>query len=161
MFLGPLQSRDLPDQARDQVPGQHPRQGAHRIGLIEADGMSVYVARAAEIPNVLQEIGRLRELTFRDVGEGTGREIDLDSFDATYLHLFIWNASAREVVGAYRLGLTDELIAASDLDGLYAAAKWILGGKEPRFREAVRGYRQARTKALLEDSDPRKPAKPA
>lgn len=90
--------------------------------LIEADGLSVYVARATEIPNVLREIGRLREITFRDVGEGTGREIDLDAFDATYLHLFIWNASTREIVGAYRLGLTDELIAASDLDGLYTAS---------------------------------------
>ncbi len=102
--------------------------------LTEADDLCVYVARAAEIPNVLREIGRLREVTFRDVGEGTGREIDLDSFDATYLHLFIWNASTREVVGAYRLGLTDELIAAAGLDGLYTAS---LFKYDPRLFEAM------------------------
>jgi putative hemolysin len=71
---------------------------------------------------VLREIGRLRETTFRDVGEGTGREIDLDAFDAAYLHLFIWDVAAQEVVGAYRLGPTDEIIPASGIDGLYTAS---------------------------------------
>jgi len=90
--------------------------------LVESDDLQVYVARAAAIPNVLREIGRLREVTFRDVGEGTGREIDLDAFDATYWHLFIWNRTGREIVGAYRLGPTDELIGASGLAGLYTAS---------------------------------------
>jgi putative hemolysin len=55
----------------------------------------------------LREIGRLRELTFRAVGEGTGKSLDLDRFDGEYLHLFVWNASRNEVVGAYRLAGTD------------------------------------------------------
>jgi putative hemolysin len=69
----------------------------------------VYVARAHEIPLALLEIGRLREESFRLVGEGTGRERDLDRFDSSYLHLFVWNLEAREIVGAYRLAATDEI----------------------------------------------------
>ena len=90
--------------------------------LVDSDDLQVFVARAAAIPNVLREIGRLREVTFRDVGEGTGREIDLDAYDPGYLHLFLWSRSAREVVGAYRLGPTDEILSASGVDGLYTAS---------------------------------------
>jgi putative hemolysin len=64
----------------------------------------VYCARAAELPSVLREIGRLREVTFRAAGEGTGREVDLDRFDARYWHLFAWNTERREIAGAYRVG---------------------------------------------------------
>ena len=56
---------------------------------------------------VLQEIGRLRELTFRAVGEGTGKASDIDPFDAYYLHMFVWDAQADAIVGAYRLGLVE------------------------------------------------------
>lgn len=87
--------------------------------LLEVKEMQVYEARAAQIPAVLREIGRLREITFRAVGEGTGKAIDLDRFDETYRHLFIWNTARREVVGAYRLGLADEILAAQGVRGLY------------------------------------------
>jgi len=75
--------------------------------LTKAGDLEVYIAPADSIPNSLQEIGRLRELTFRGVGEGTGRSVDLDRFDHHYLHLFAWNAARNEIVGAYRLGGTD------------------------------------------------------
>ena len=75
--------------------------------LTKAGDLEVYVASADSIPDSLQEIGRLRELTFRGVGEGTGRSVDLDGFDRHYLHLFAWNAAKNEIVGAYRLGGTD------------------------------------------------------
>lgn len=75
--------------------------------LTKAGDLEVYIAAAADIPNSLQEIGRLREITFRSVGEGTGRSVDLDRFDQHYLHLFAWNAAKNEIVGAYRLGGTD------------------------------------------------------
>jgi putative hemolysin len=87
--------------------------------LLTTGAFDVYCAEAAQIPHVLQEIGRLRESSFRAVGEGTGRPSDLDSFDQRYLHLFVWNQSAREVVGAYRIGRADEIVAASGVDGLY------------------------------------------
>src|SRR5262249_17933170 len=60
--------------------------------LLTSGKMQVRCARAAHIPRTLQELGRLRELTFRAVGEGTGRSADIDVFDDYYEHLFIWNA---------------------------------------------------------------------
>ncbi len=75
--------------------------------LLRSGDLEVYVATAAEIPNTLIELGRLREITFRAAGEGTGKSLDLDRFDDRYLHLFVWNAPRREVVGAYRLAPTD------------------------------------------------------
>jgi putative hemolysin len=75
--------------------------------LAAAGELEVYLAEALQIPQLLLEIGRLREATFRAAGEGTGRSCDLDRFDATYGHLFIWNRQAREVVGAYRVGRID------------------------------------------------------
>src|SRR5262249_52967419 len=71
--------------------------------LTNAGEFEVYIAPANRIPRVLQEIGRLREVTFRAAGEGTGKSVDLDRFDANYLHLFAWNPQKDEVVGAYRL----------------------------------------------------------
>lgn len=90
--------------------------------LVEGDDLQVYIARADAMPQILREIGRLREITFREVGEGTGREIDLDVYDASYFHMFIWNREAREIVGAYRLGPTDEILAAHGVEGLYTAS---------------------------------------
>jgi len=80
---------------------------------------AVYCANAAEIPEILHEIGRLRELTFREVGEGTGKSVDLDRFDDYYSHLFVWNRANREVVGAYRLAKTAEVLARHGVEGLY------------------------------------------
>ncbi|MBV8817660.1 MAG: lysophospholipid acyltransferase family protein [Acidobacteriaceae bacterium] len=87
--------------------------------VAELAGLSALLARAHEIPETLREIGRLREITFRETGEGTGRAIDIDAFDDHYLHLFVWNAQRREIVGAYRLGPVDEIIARFGSKGLY------------------------------------------
>lgn len=87
--------------------------------LVDSDVLCVYWARAAQIPRVLQEIGRLREVTFRAVGEGTGRSSDVDRFDAHYVHMFAWDAHAHAIVGAYRLGLVDEIVARHGVRGLY------------------------------------------
>jgi putative hemolysin len=80
---------------------------------------SVYVTHARVIPNVLPEIGRLREISFRAEGEGTGYSIDLDQFDDHYRHLFVWHNRRQEIVGAYRLGLTEEIIPNWGPWGLY------------------------------------------
>ena len=90
--------------------------------LVEAGKEAVYIASAPEIPNLLREIGRQRERTFREVGEGTGREIDLDEFDRSYRHLFVWSRENRELIGAYRIGLTDELLGERGTDGLYTSS---------------------------------------
>ncbi|MBX9736260.1 MAG: lysophospholipid acyltransferase family protein [Phycisphaerales bacterium] len=83
--------------------------------------MRVIIADAHELPHVLPEICRLREISFRDAGEGTGKSMDTDEFDRTYKHLFVWDDTKRSVVGAYRLGLTDKLIARSGVAGLYTS----------------------------------------
>lgn len=87
--------------------------------LSEQREHAVFYAEARQIPNLLREIGRLREVTFREVHEGTGEEIDLDRFDQKYLHLFTWNRQAREVVGSYRMGKTDEIVREQGIEGLY------------------------------------------
>ena len=87
--------------------------------LVDHGRFRVYCARAGQIPWALQEIGRLRELTFRAVGEGTGRCSDIDLFDAFYLHLFVWDAHAASIAGAYRLGLVDEILTRHGKRGLY------------------------------------------
>jgi putative hemolysin len=75
--------------------------------LLESGGYEVYAATAEQIPNALREIGRLREITFRQAGEGTGRSIDIDHFDRDYVHLFLWNTDSNQIAGAYRLAGTD------------------------------------------------------
>lgn len=77
--------------------------------LLEYNDFDVYYARAEQIPNTLKEIGRLREETFRAVGEGTGQAVDLDEYDQHYLHLFVWNRKEHELLGAYRMGEVDTL----------------------------------------------------
>ena len=64
----------------------------------------LYLAPSSRIPNVLREIGRLREVTFRAVGEGTNKSVDLDEFDLYYDHLFLWDRSTKRIAGAYRIG---------------------------------------------------------
>lgn len=87
--------------------------------LLESGAYQVCYASAAQIPHVLREIGRLREVTFRGAGEGSGKPLDLDRFDTYYRHLFIWNREAHEVVGAYRVARVDEVLREHDVTGLY------------------------------------------
>ena len=87
--------------------------------LTEGGHMQVFYASAKQIPWVLQEIGRLREITFRETGEGTGKSIDLDLFDDYYHHLFVWNKASQEIIGAYRMGLADKIVEQFGIKGLY------------------------------------------
>src|SRR5690606_13222701 len=77
--------------------------------LFKNNNYECYFSKAHEIPNVLREIGRLRELTFREIGEGTNQEIDLDRYDVHYHHLFLWDNEAHKIVGAYRMALGKEV----------------------------------------------------
>jgi putative hemolysin len=87
--------------------------------LASSRGRELYVAGGRQIPGVLEEIGRLRELSFREVGEGTGEQSDLDRFDEWYQHLFVWDAEAGGVVGAYRAAHARSVIDERGTDGLY------------------------------------------
>ena len=84
--------------------------------LVVNNEHAVIQATTDQIPHILLELGRLREITFRVVGEGTGKAVDIDRFDHSYTHLFIWNWEKKEVVGAYRLGRTDEIIRRIEAD---------------------------------------------
>ena len=95
---------------------------------------SVYVARAQQIPSLLRELGRLREITFRDVGEGTGESRDLDPFDAYYLHVFLWDKAKQQLAGAYRMGIGPEILARRGPRGLYTST---LFHYDPRFFEKL------------------------
>jgi putative hemolysin len=87
--------------------------------LLQSKNYEVFFASAKEIPNLIHEIGRLREITFRAVGEGTNKEIDLDTFDAYYHHLLLWDAVANKLVGAYRMGLGKEIYKKYGIKGFY------------------------------------------
>jgi putative hemolysin len=103
--------------ATPQVPIATPEPAAVLAGEIAAlpggrelasnGALTVVVGSAVELPHVVCEIGRLREIAFRAVGEGAGRARDLDAYDERYLHLLVWNRERQEIVGAYRLGRTD------------------------------------------------------
>jgi putative hemolysin len=81
--------------------------------------LAVVIADSEQIPHLLREIGRLREKTFREVGEGTGKPMDVDLFDSYYRHLILWNAEKSEVVGAYRMGDTRDILSRFGPKGLY------------------------------------------
>ncbi len=102
--------------------------------LLQTGEYQVFYAAAHQIPNLLAEIGRLREITFRETGEGTGRSTDLDRFDEHYTHMFVWNSKKRHVVGAYRLGLVDRILRRYGKDGLYTSTLFDYRG---RFLEHV------------------------
>jgi putative hemolysin len=114
----PQTSRPLgqvaPDRREAVAAPIAPESLAREITALPADcllnrsgDLEVYLAARDAIPQTLRELGRLREITFRAAGEGTGKGLDLDRFDDHYLHLFVWNARRQEIVGAYRLVGTD------------------------------------------------------
>ena len=78
--------------------------------LVCGGGLEAWFARADQIPWSMQEIGRLRELSFRQVGEGTGKSVDIDLHDSYYVQLFVWNPAQAAIVGGYRLGEADRII---------------------------------------------------
>lgn len=88
--------------------------------MLSTDQFDVYCAQAIDLPDILPEIGRLREITFRNVGEGSGKSCDLDHYDEYYWHLFIWDREQGLIVGAYRLGLADAILEHSGVKGLYS-----------------------------------------
>ncbi len=93
------------------------REGSSR--LLESKNYEVFLATPDQIPSILKEIGRLREITFREVGEGTNNATDLDEFDAYYQHLFLWDNQERQIAGAYRMGLGQDIFKRYGINGFY------------------------------------------
>jgi putative hemolysin len=141
--LQPLGTFPFPPKKKDQAIADACEQrllsreiqtlnGSHLVE--DTREFSVYVARAAEIPNLLREIGRLCEITFRVAGEGSGRSLDLDRFDDYYLHLFLWDKQKECVAGAYRMGICPEILASQGPSGLYTST---LFHYQPEFFEKL------------------------
>lgn len=89
------------------------------VMLFKNNNYECFFSKANDIPNILREIGRLREMTFRVIGEGTNEAIDLDRYDVHYHHLFLWDEEAKRIVGAYRMALGKEIYETYGVDGFY------------------------------------------
>lgn len=89
--------------------------------ICEEKQYEVFVSPTSKIPHIIKEIGRLREVTFREVGEGTNKSVDLDGYDIYYHHLFIWDKETKQIVGAYRIGKGDEIFFSMGKLGFYTA----------------------------------------
>ncbi|MDP5230835.1 MAG: lysophospholipid acyltransferase family protein [Cellulophaga sp.] len=87
--------------------------------LLQSKNYEVFLAVEKDMPYILQQIGIQREITFREIGEGTNNSIDLDKFDTYYHHLFLWDDAEKTIVGAYRMGLGSEIYKAYGIDGFY------------------------------------------
>jgi putative hemolysin len=92
----------------------------HSALLLSYGPYRVYFFEHDDAPITMQEIGRLRELSFRAVDEGTGRASDLDRFDQDYRHLLLWDVSTNSIVGSYRLAFCDEITQKHGPAGLYS-----------------------------------------
>ncbi len=126
----PKKSAFSPDKGGQQFDDIVPRPAAADF-LTELDAIkeeyllfdfgeqSLYCAPSSIMPNIMTEIGRMREITFRAIGEGTQKAIDLDKYDEYYYHLFLWDKVNNAIVGAYRVGFGDEIIKNHGVSGFY------------------------------------------
>ncbi|PTS72106.1 lysophospholipid acyltransferase family protein [Stenotrophomonas sp. HMWF023] len=113
-----------PEPLAAPVPPAHVAAGIAAATVLgqTADGKQILLASCAADSPLLHELGRLRELTFRQVGEGTGRSRDLDDFDLHYQHIVIWDGTAQRIAGAYRIMRGAQALARRGLAGLYSAS---------------------------------------
>ena len=110
--------------------------------LVSSGDYAVFYARKRQIPNLMQEIGRSREISFRQVGEGSGLAADVDKYDDAYFHMVLWNRKEEELVGGYRMGPTDEILAASGPKGLYTSSQFKLN---PELFDRITGLEMGRS----------------
>jgi len=123
LFPPRWQPRHAVAPAEDPVQLLRELQALPADALLETAGkMRVYALSSRQAPHVVREIGRLREMTFRASGEGTGKARDLDRYDAYYTHLVLWNDERQEVVGAYRVCDVQHVLHRYGMRGLYTAS---------------------------------------
>ncbi|MRJ09570.1 lysophospholipid acyltransferase family protein [Ornithobacterium rhinotracheale] len=97
-----------------------------------------YFCDYQSIPKLMREIGRLREITFRQVGEGTNKETDTDQFDKHYNHLILWDTQENKIAGAYRMGLGNEIYKNYGIKGFYISELFHFEPEiQPFFRKAI------------------------
>jgi putative hemolysin len=124
----PTPERTLPPQEPVGAPESSADQIAAELAalppearLFEAGAYDAFAVYARQVPRAMREIGRLREIAFRAVGEGSGHAVDVDRFDETYVQLILWNRESREIIGGYRAGVVDEVTQGVGVEGLYTS----------------------------------------
>ncbi|ACU08336.1 Putative hemolysin [Flavobacteriaceae bacterium 3519-10] len=106
--------------------------------LFRNGNYEVYFCTYSEIPSIMREIGRQRELTFRKIGEGSNLPFDLDRYDEHYHHLFLWDAGPKKLVGAYRMALGSEVMKNHGIEGFYTSSLFEFDQElRPFFRKVI------------------------
>lgn len=118
-----LKQQAEPEKIVEAIPKEKLMEDVSKIPkehfLFKVNNYKVFCVPSFEIPNILNELGRLREITFREVGEGTNKSIDIDEFDLYYYHLFIWDDTENKIVGAYRVGKGQDIVNQYGKKGFY------------------------------------------
>jgi len=116
----PKPPRKIANEMRTEViQGELEKLREKDCRLLQSKNYEVFLAQEKDMPFILKEIGRQREVTFRAIGEGTNNSIDLDKFDSYYHHLFLWDNDEKKIVGAYRMGMGSEIFKKYGIDGFY------------------------------------------
>jgi putative hemolysin len=106
--------------------------------LFSSDQFDVFCTPSIEIPQIMNELGRLREITFREVGEGTNRSMDLDEYDLYYNQLFVWDNQHNKIVGAYRVGKGKEILNRYGVKGFYLQSLFRMNRRfQPTLRQSL------------------------
>ena len=106
--------------------------------LYSHTNFEIICAPAHAIPYLMNELGRLREITFREVGEGTNKSLDIDEYDLYFNHLIIWDNEEKKIVGAYRIGKGDEIVNQFSVNGFYFSSLFkIKKGLIPVLRQSL------------------------
>ena len=150
-----LRTRTYALEARAHLSEKQPSEAAHQDPIIppiapekllrDIDGlpestclvkhkqMAVFLVEYDQAPAAMMEIGRLREETFRGVGEGTGKSFDLDAYDRYYRHLILWDHASSRIAGAYRLGAADQIVGRFGFKGLYTNSLFRFSSKTKKM----------------------------
>lgn len=137
-----LKQQSKPQPIMDPVPLEKIQKEIQAIKgdymLFKLKNYVAYCAPSTQIPNILNEIGRLREITFREVGEGTNQSIDIDEFDLYYYQMFIWDDEEERLVGAYRLGKGADIMDQYGRRGFYLQTLFRMNEKlKPVLKESI------------------------
>jgi putative hemolysin len=98
------------------------------LGLT-SDRKKIFLIDSFSAPDVLKEISRLREITFRKVSEGTGKKMDLDKYDSYYKHIVLWDEDELEIVGSYRIGIGKIIMKTLGVSGFYTSELFVHSSK--------------------------------
>lgn len=137
-FKRPEQEEPIAEPIDNQVIADEIGQLKFKSLIASQGEYDIFVVEATDIPKTIQEIGRLRELTFREVGEGTGKARDLDEYDLYYRQLILWDRETKQIAGGYRMGVGDEIFERYGAEGFYISSLFKIGaGFHPFMKKSV------------------------